>query len=488
MRSHSLKAFALFFMSGLIGCSGSDGATTASNNNAPTVASANADQAAVVGFAFQYDATQGGATFTDADADTLTYNVTYVPDNGDFSSVSGVIAGTPSTTDSVVATITASDGQGGTASDQITITVTADQDAVLATFGGTIDLENLENYANPTIPNYITKLNDGGNPVTDAGATLGRVLFYDVQLSIDDTVACASCHIQSHGFSDPNIVSNGVSGGVTGRHSMRLINTQYADETQFFWDERAASHEEQETQPLQDHNEHGFSGLSGRPDLDDLIAKLEAIDYYQELFRFVFHDTDITEARLQIALAQFTKSIHSFDAAYDVGRAQVNDDDDSFPNFTADENAGKELFMTNRGAGGAGCASCHRPPEFDIAPNSGQNGVVGVAADPTDSDLTNTRSPSLRDLADPSGAANGPFMHDGSLTSLDDVIDHYDDIDIPTTVNVTDFLNTLDNRLQTGGVPQSLGLTNAEKQQIVDFMETLSGTDVYTDAKWSDPF
>ena len=470
------------------GCSDTSDITNNDDNTAPTVSTANLNQDAVVGFDFQYDATQSNDTFLDADNDTLTYSVTYAPDNGDFTAANGVISGTPSTTDTVVVTITASDGQGGTASNSFTIDVTADQAAVLAAFGGVIDLENLDNYADPTIPNYITKLEDGGNPVTDAGATLGRVLFYDVQLSIDDTVACASCHIQSHGFSDPNTVSNGVQGGVTGRHSMRLINTQYADETDFFWDERADSHEEQESQPLQDHNEHGFSGQAGRPDLDDLFDKIESIEYYQELFRFVFHDEEVTEARLQIALAQFVKSIHSFDSRYDVGRAQVNDDDDDFPNFTADENEGKELFMSNMGGNGPNCDSCHRPPEFDIAPNSDQNGVVGVAGDPTGSDLTNTRSPTLRDLVDPDGNSNGPFMHDGSLTTLADVIDHYDDIDIPATVDVSDFLDTLDNRLQQGGNPQSLGLTNTEKDQIVQFLETLSGSNVYTDEKWSDPF
>ena len=144
--------------------------------------------------------------------------------------------------------------------------------------------------------------------------------------------------------------------------------------------------------------------------------------------------------------------------------------------------------MQSSNTGGAGCNSCHRAPEFDIAPNSNQNGVVGVAGDPTGSDLTNERSPSLRDLVDTTGASNGPFMHDGSLTTLDEVIAHYDDIDIPAFVNVADFLNTLDNRLQTGGAPQSLGLTAAEQAQIVEFLETLSGTNVYTDAKWSDPF
>lgn len=454
----------------------------------PNVAQANPDQTATVGFSFEYDATQGGTTFQDADNDALSYAVSFAPNNGDLSAANGVITGTPSSAETVSITITAADPSGAAVSDTFTINVNIDQDALLAAFGGVIDLANLENYANATIPDYITKLNDGGNPVTDEGATLGRILFYDKRLSIDDTIACSSCHLQSNAFSDPAIVSTGVEGGQTGRHSMRLINTQYADETNFFWNERAPSHEAQESQPIQDHNEHGFSGQSGRSTLDGLIAKLEAIEMYNELFRFVFLDTAITETKLQLALAQFVKSIHSFDSKYDEGRAQVNNNNAAFPNFTADENAGKTLFTQNRNNGGAGCAGCHRPPEFDIAPNSDHNGVVGVANNPAASDLTNTRSPTLRDVVNTTGGTNGPFMHDGSLTTLRDVIDHYDDIQIPANVNVTDFLNTLDNRLTQGGNPQSLNLTNAEKEQIVTFLETLSGANVYTSSKWSDPY
>lgn len=491
--SHS-KASLFLIIIGLSGCSGGSSDTastpTTTTNAAPTLAQANLDQTATVGFSFQYDATQAGAAFQDADGDALTYAVAFTPNAGGLSAANGMISGTPSSAAAaaIAVTITATDASGASASDQFNINVSIDQDALLAAFSGAIDLTALENYANPTIPNYITKLNDGGNPVTDAGATLGRVLFYDKRLSIDDTVSCSSCHIQARGFSDPAIVSTGVEGGQTGRHSMRLINTQYADETDFFWDERAPSHEAQESQPIQDHNEHGFSGQGGRPDLNDLIAKLEAVEVYNELFRFVFLDTDITEERLQLTLAQFVKSVHSFDARYDTGRAQVNNNNAAFPTFSADENAGKTLFMQAQNNGGAGCASCHRPPEFDIAPNSGQNGVVGVANNPTASDLTNTRSPTLRDLLNTSGGSNGPFMHDGSLATLRTVIDHYDDIQIPATVNVADFLNTLDNRLAPGGNPQVLNLIDTEKDQIIAFLQTLSGSNVYTDPKWSDPF
>jgi len=478
----------------LIACGGSGSTVTTpppvATNNAPTVTSANPDQTGQVGFDFNYDASQGNTTFTDSDGDTLTYSVTFNAANG-LTANSADISGKPASLNNVTVTITASDGNGGSVSDSFAITVGVDQDAIQAKFGGNIDLTNLPNYATPTIPGYITKLTDNGNPVTDAGAILGRALFYDTALSIDDTVACASCHIQAQGFSDTDVVSGGVMGGETRRHSMRLINTQYADEVNFFWDERAFSHEDQETMPLQDFNEHGFSGTSGRPDIDELLTKLEALDYYQELFRFAFLDTNMTESRLQLALAQFTKSIASFDSKYDTGRAQANSDTVDFTNFSATENAGKDLFFSPPPQGGAGCSRCHRSPEFDITPNmNGHNGIVAEASDPTLADFTNTRAPTLRDIVKPDGSPNGQMMHNGSKATLRSVIDHYNNIPVPATEpERTDFLDNIDRRLlMMSSTPPSLNLSDAEKDQLEAFLKTLSGVNVYTDSKWSTPF
>lgn len=214
-----------------------------------------------------------------------------------------------------------------------------------ATEVGVIDLLNLENYANQETPGYITRDNTpAGNPITDLGATLGRVLFYDKRLSRNDTISCASCHHQEHAFSDVADASAGVNGS-TGRHSMRLINNRYSQDRRRFWDERANSVEAQSTQPIQDHIEMGFSGADGDPDFSDLVSKLSAIEEYQVMFVGVFGDPTITETRIQRALAQFIRSIQSFDSKYDEGRSQVDNDNVNFPNFTADENAGKALFL-----------------------------------------------------------------------------------------------------------------------------------------------
>ena len=351
---------------------------------------------------------------------------------------------------------------------------------------GVVDLTNLANYANQPIPAYITRDNTpGNNPITNIGATLGRVLFYDKRLSKNDTVSCSSCHQQEHAFTDQDVASTGVA-GTTGRHSMRLINPRFSAERKFFWDERATSVEDQSTKPIQDHVEMGFSGADGDPTLANLITKLSAIEEYQVLFTGVYGTPVITEQRMQRAMAQFVRSIQSFDSKYDTGRSSAVDDNAPFTNFTAEENAGKQLFMAPPGGGGpggpppgAGCAGCHRAPEFDIDPNSGNNGVVGSLLG--GNDFTNTRSPSLRDLVDASGTPHTGFMHNASLTSLLDVVNHYNAI--PAVVT------GLDPRLQRPpGQPQQLNLNQTQKDSLVAFLNTLTGVSVYTDTKWSDPF
>lgn len=359
---------------------------------------------------------------------------------------------------------------------------------VTATFGSNIDLDNLANYANQGIPAYITKDNTAGNPITDKGATLGRVLFYDKNLSSNNTISCSSCHQQAHAFSDPNVASVGVN-GTTGRHAMRLINARFAIENKFFWDERAATLEFQTTQPIRNHNEMGYSGTNGDGDFSNLVTKLNGIGYYRDLFKFVYGTEEITEAKVQLALAQFIRSIQSFDSKYDAGRSQVANDNQPFPNFTNQENQGKQLFMAppqfdatgSRIGGGVGCAGCHAAPEFDIAPNSGNNGIIGVL-NGTGIDITNTRAPSLRDLVKQDGSLNGPMMHTGIFSDLQTVIGHYG------TITIAPGNTNLDPKLRPNGVGQKLNFTAPEINALMAFLKTLSGSNVYSDNKWANPF
>lgn len=383
---------------------------------------------------------------------------------------------------------------------------------------GTIDLDNLFNYANQNIPDYVTKDNSPpNNPITDEGATLGRVLFYDKKLSVDNTVSCGSCHIQEHAFSDLDTVSVGINGHKTPRHSMRLVNARFGDETKFRWDESAETLEEQMTIPLRAEQEMGYSGQNGMPNFAALISKLDTVSYYSELFTLAFGDATITEERIQKALAQFVRSIQSFDSKYDIGRAQVADDFTDFPNFTTQENAGKQLFMegfdweldsitvmdvpgdpggifpiAKRISGGFDCATCHVPPEFSIDPNSLNNGFVrpssNLPGDP--SWLDGTRSPTLRDLLKADGETlNGGMFHSGQAVHIQDIFGHYTFRRLDETDNPN-----LDPRLRrvdpSNGENIAIHLNNTamDRQRVFAFLATLTGTDVYTNEKWSDPF
>ena len=350
-----------------------------------------------------------------------------------------------------------------------------DTRSVEEVFGSRLSLESPLNYADQAIPNYINEDNTTrGNQIENEIATLGRVLFYDKRLSSDNSISCASCHKQQLAFGDDAVLSQGVN-GLTGRHSMRLVNARFAEEERFFWDERANTLETQTTMPIQDHIEMGFSGTNGDDDMEGLIAKMEGIDYLVSLFEYAYGTNEITEERMQLALAQFVRSIQSFDSRYDVGRAQAGDDEDNFENFTQLENLGKDLFM-----GRAGCDRCHNAPEFAINDNSANNGVITVAGDPDGIDTGVTRAPTLRDIFNPDGMLNGPMMHDGGFATFEEVLRHY------STVGPTPENDNLDNRLDRGGGNRNLN--NQDIDAIIAFIQTLTGTEVYSDERWSDPF
>src|SRR4051812_27305570 len=176
--------------------------------------------------------------------------------------------------------------------------------ALLFSLAGFIDLNMLDNYSAQSKPAYIVKSNvPPNNPVTNKGATLGRVLFYDKNLSANVNIACASCHLQAFAFGDTATQSKGYAGNLTDRHAMRLANAGFATETHFFWDERATSLEFQTTQPIRNSTEMGYSGNNGQYSIDSLLTRLKKISYYQSLFSYVYGDSAITESRIQFALA-----------------------------------------------------------------------------------------------------------------------------------------------------------------------------------------
>lgn len=386
----------------------------------------------------------------------------------------------------VLSALTACGGGGSGASGEATnsdanastspIATPASVSAVLA-----LDWGRLPNYSAPALPAYYADRATTGRDNTPAGnasndriATLGRVLFYDKNLSTNTTIACASCHQQANGFGDPARFSQGVQGrAVTTAHAMRLGNVRYFAPGSMFWDRRAASLEVQASQPVVNMQEMGFDNAHGG--MAAAINQLQALPYYPELFRFAFGDSDITEPRLQRALAQFERSIVSAGSRWDTGYASTYDPsapnrnlDADVPGLSAQENRGRALFMGGVQRG-VNCAACHVPPTFALSANARSNGL----------DRGETRlfkSPSLKNVA-----LAGAFMHDGRFSSLAQVVEHYN--------SGIQAGPALDPRLTgPGNTPLRLNLSAADKAALVAFMHTLTDTALLQSAAWSNPF
>jgi len=309
-----------------------------------------------------------------------------------------------------------------------------------------------------------------GNPITDHGATLGRVLFYDQKLSQNFTISCASCHQQQNGFSDPAQFSSGFAGGLTGRNSMGLSNARYYGRGHFFWDERADTLEDQVLGPIQNDTEMGMT-------LTGLVARLDQYDYYGILCSNAFGDSTVTTGRISRALAQFARSMVSYRSKFDVGAAN------NFANFTAEEQLGRDLFNGPRG----NCAACHSGPNFvgnRIENNGLENpfrdlGVGGVTGNAQDEGKF--KMSSLRNIE-----MTAPYMHDGRFATLEAVIDHYSTGVVATA--------TLGPQLRTpprpGSPPQPRrpNFTPQEKDALVAFLKTLTDPAFLGDSRYSDPF
>ncbi|MBV7267572.1 cytochrome-c peroxidase [Winogradskyella luteola] len=315
------------------------------------------------------------------------------------------------------------------------------------------------------------------NPITNEGATLGRVLFYDKSLSANGTIACASCHKQDKGFSDDAILSVGFDGGLTGRHSMTLINSRFYQRGSFFWDERAATLEEQVLEPFQDLVEMGMT-------LEQVVSAVQGQDFYPGLFENAFGTQDINSDRISRALSQFVRSIVSHSSKYDEGRALSNSPGANFPNFTDEENLGKNLFFQTIPNGGGACFGCHTTEAFVSAnPGPQNNGLDLVTTDlGAGAVFTNPifesrfKTTTLRNIE-----LTAPYMHDGRFATLEEVVEHYNSgIQAHPTLSpaLTD-----DN-----GNPIQLNFTDSEKAALVAFLKTLTDNSVSSEEKWSDPF
>jgi cytochrome c peroxidase len=306
------------------------------------------------------------------------------------------------------------------------------------------------------------------SPINNARASLGRILFYDTRLSSNNEVSCATCHAQQAAFSDPrnnNTTSQGVNGN-TGKNSPQLTNVALHPGGRMFWDERAEHLVDQADDPIQDATEMNET-------FPALLVELGETVYYEQLFINAFEDTpgnNITQQRLQEAIAEFEKTLLSFNSPFDNN------------NLSPQAQNGLNEYNANNNE----CSNCHGRAEagqsFNMVENSGiaAGGGIGtfpqridIGLDQDDVDTTSFKVPSLRNVE-----VTAPFTHIGQLETLVDVMDFY--ADAPGTGPI--------NRATTDPRVLNIGLNNQDRQQIIAFLESLTDQSFLTNPLFSDPF
>jgi cytochrome c peroxidase len=262
------------------------------------------------------------------------------------------------------------------------------------------------------------------NPITREKVELGKKLFFDARLSRDSTISCGTCHEPARAFTDSRAVAVGIAGRKGDRRAPRLVNRAYG--RSFFWDGRAATLEEQVLGPIQNDKEMNLT-------LEEASARV-----------------GLTPRAIEQALASYVRTILSGDSPYD--RYVAGDR----AALSERQRAGLRLFR-----GKAGCASCHVGP--NLTDERFHNTGVGWGYDDgrfsvtkQDGDRGAFKTPSLREAA-----RTPPYMHNGSLATLDEVIEFYDKGGKPNPA--------LDAEIR------ELRLTADEKTALKDFLEALNG-------------
>ena len=466
----------------LAACGGGGSAPPPSGNNPPPpvnhpplVVNAPADLLVDVGAAIHVDASFAGTTFSDPDGDSLTYSVQLRGAAG--VSANGVqLSGALNSVGLVEVTVTARDAYGGSGDDVFLIAAPAAASGppTLPATSYTYESRTPDMPFVYRQPGIFFDSERADNPTTNAGATLGRVLFHDRRLSITNTIACASCHSQSHGFATPDRFNIGALGVPLKRHAMALANTRYNVNGAWFSDMRVRSLQDVARQAMSNAEELAMSTQL-------LESKLRATSFYGPLFEAAFGTPQISESRALQALEQYLQSLVAYRTKFD--RAFNSMDGNSIdPSLVLDaqEMRGLDIF---RGAAGIACNLCHQV-------HSGAN--VWQANNGLDEVLTDigTQDPALqrdgsrgvfRAGALRNIAVSAPYMHDGRFATLREVIDHYDH-DIKDTPDLDPLLRTFDR------TPWRMNLSDADKDALEAFLRTLTDEEMLADPKFSDPF
>lgn len=337
-------------------------------------------------------------------------------------------------------------------------------------------------------------------------ATLGKVLFYDRNLSSTYTVSCGSCHKQTKAFADDRRFSEGINGQLSTRNSMALANVSnfkmhYSSfdgkSPSLLWDGRASSVGVQAPLALLNPHEMGM-------DWKGIVDRVNALPYYKLLFAQNYGDTEVTEARILSAFSEFVGAISCQNSKLDIALNRVNgnivgtseeirftvvqhayygtkdtigSDTTIVPlkDFTAQELRGRDIFA-------ASCTKCHSPVRsfqvvfeanngLDI--NYSDNGKGSITS--KSSDMGVFKSPSLRNIA-----LSAPYMHDGRFATLEEVIDFYSD-GIQPHANLHPLLRQPDGSTKMNFTPE-------QKKDLLAFLQTMTANDIGHDKIFSDPF
>ena len=324
-------------------------------------------------------------------------------------------------------------------------------------------------FVNNTLP---TPTLPSDNPFTVEKVKLGRMLFYNKNLSSDGTVSCASCHHQENAFSDINKFSIGVNSATGDRQAMAIFNMAWHTNG-FFWDGRADLLRDQSLGPIENPLEMNES-------LENVITKLYKDQAIKNQFIRAFGSIEITSLKMSLAMENFMMSIISDDSKYDrylAGLVQL----------TPSEERGRVLFFAEYNeffpdVSGADCFHCHAGNNFetDLYFNNGLDQdqefidfgrelVTDLATDRAKFKVT-----SLRNIA-----VTPPYMHDGRFETLEEVVDHYNSgVKSSTTVDLA----------LLGTTSTGLMLDAEEKTDLINFLKTLTDYTLLSNPAYSDPY
>ncbi len=287
------------------------------------------------------------------------------------------------------------------------------------------------------------------NPPTKEGFELGRHLFYDPILSRDNTISCASCHLQSSGFTHvDHDLSHGIEDKIGTRNSMTIMNVAW--NKSFMWDGSVNHLDMQPLAPL-------YSAVEMDENLDNVVNKLNKSVKYKTLFFNTFDDSLATGQRILLAFSQYLVHLNSYNSKYD-----KHIRNEAGGEFTEQEKNGLQLFRTH-------CASCHSEPLFTnqnfekngLPIDTTLNDLGRYAISKNPDDKLKFKVPTLRNIQ-----YTFPYMHDGRFKKLREVVNHYS---------------------TTKELQKSIVLSPNEKIDLVAFLLTLTDNEFLYDKRFGYP-